>query len=62
MNIRNCKLYSFKHSADFRLIFQENIYWLERILRSYQSRIYDGDLGNAFEVGGIFNLHFLYFV
>lgn len=29
---------------------QENIYWLERILRSYQSRIYDGDLGNAFEI------------
>ncbi|XP_050218354.1 zinc protease PQQL-like [Mercurialis annua] len=29
---------------------QENFYWLERILRSYQSRIYNGDLGNAFEI------------
>ncbi|KAF5748513.1 putative Mitochondrial-processing peptidase subunit beta mitochondrial [Tripterygium wilfordii] len=29
---------------------QENYYWLERILRSYQSRIYTGDVGAAFEV------------
>ncbi|XP_065849756.1 zinc protease PQQL-like isoform X2 [Euphorbia lathyris] len=29
---------------------QENFYWLERIVRSYQSRIYDGDLGTAFEI------------
>ncbi|XP_012076806.1 zinc protease PQQL-like isoform X2 [Jatropha curcas] len=29
---------------------QENFYWLERILRSYQSRIYNGDLSNAFEI------------
>ncbi|XP_057985683.1 zinc protease PQQL-like isoform X2 [Hevea brasiliensis] len=29
---------------------QENFYWLERILRSYQSRIYNGDMGNAFEI------------
>ncbi|WCJ42624.1 Insulinase (Peptidase family M16) protein [Euphorbia peplus] len=29
---------------------QENFYWLERILRSYQSRIYSGDLGTAFEI------------
>ncbi|OIT04261.1 PREDICTED: zinc protease PQQL-like [Nicotiana attenuata] len=29
---------------------QENYYWLDRILRSYQSRIYSGDVGNSFEV------------
>lgn len=29
---------------------QENYYWLDRILRSYQSRIYCGDLGASFEV------------
>ncbi|XP_015571814.1 zinc protease PQQL-like isoform X1 [Ricinus communis] len=29
---------------------QENFYWLERILRSYQSRIYNGELGTAFEI------------
>ncbi|XP_038711983.1 zinc protease PQQL-like isoform X2 [Tripterygium wilfordii] len=29
---------------------QENYHWLERILLSYQSRIYTGDVGAAFEV------------
>lgn len=29
---------------------QENYYWLDRILRSYQSRIYSGDVGNSFEI------------
>ncbi|RAL48802.1 hypothetical protein DM860_001122 [Cuscuta australis] len=29
---------------------QENSYWLERMLRSYQSRIYSGDVGSCFEV------------
>ncbi|CAN1159942.1 Zinc protease PQQL-like [Linum perenne] len=29
---------------------QENYYWLERILRSYQSRIYSGDVGASFEL------------
>ncbi|KAL2501112.1 Insulinase (Peptidase family M16) protein [Forsythia ovata] len=29
---------------------QENYYWLERILHSYQSRIYAGDVGAAFKV------------
>lgn len=29
---------------------QENFYWLDRILRSYQSRIYCGDVGAAFQV------------
>ncbi|KAA8534881.1 hypothetical protein F0562_029903 [Nyssa sinensis] len=29
---------------------QENYYWLDRILRSYQSRVYSGDVGTSFEV------------
>ncbi|OMO91643.1 hypothetical protein COLO4_18249 [Corchorus olitorius] len=29
---------------------QENYYWLERILRSYQSRIYSGDVGTSFKI------------
>ncbi|KAI7988212.1 Zinc protease PQQL-like [Camellia lanceoleosa] len=29
---------------------QENYYWLDRILRSYQSRIYFGDVGTSFEL------------
>ncbi|KAA3490068.1 zinc protease PQQL-like [Gossypium australe] len=29
---------------------QENYYWLERILRSYQSRIYSGDVGASFKI------------
>ncbi|KAI9119409.1 hypothetical protein K1719_010084 [Acacia pycnantha] len=29
---------------------QENYYWLDRILRSYQSRIYSGDVGKSFEI------------
>ncbi|KAJ7973741.1 zinc protease PQQL-like [Quillaja saponaria] len=29
---------------------QENYYWLDRILRSYQSRIYSGDVGTSFEI------------
>ncbi|KAL3535658.1 hypothetical protein ACH5RR_004119 [Cinchona calisaya] len=29
---------------------QENFYWLDRILRSYQSRIYSGDVGVSFQV------------
>lgn len=33
--------------------FQENYYWLDRILRSYQSRIYSGDVGSSFEVSVI---------
>lgn len=37
--------------ADFLMLFQENYYWLERILHSYQSRIYSGDVGTCFEVG-----------
>jgi hypothetical protein len=34
------------------MLFQENYYWLDRILRSYQSRMYSGDVGISFEVGG----------
>ena len=37
--------------CDFLMFFQENYYWLDRILRSYQSRVYSGDLGTSFEVG-----------
>ncbi|XP_073031773.1 zinc protease PQQL-like [Primulina eburnea] len=29
---------------------QENYYWLERILRSYQSRLYSGDVSGSFEI------------
>ncbi|XP_015889207.3 zinc protease PQQL-like isoform X2 [Ziziphus jujuba] len=29
---------------------QENYYWLDRILRSYQSRVYSGDLGASYEI------------
>ncbi|GKV28045.1 hypothetical protein SLEP1_g37144 [Rubroshorea leprosula] len=29
---------------------QDNNYWLQKILDSYQSRIYSGDIGNAFQV------------
>lgn len=29
---------------------QENYYWVERILRSYQSRIYSGDMGACFQI------------
>ncbi|KAK6139598.1 hypothetical protein DH2020_026665 [Rehmannia glutinosa] len=29
---------------------QENYHWLERILRSYQSRIYSGDVGASFKI------------
>ncbi|XP_062148705.1 zinc protease PQQL-like isoform X1 [Alnus glutinosa] len=29
---------------------QENYYWLDRILRSYQSRIYAGDVSTSFEI------------
>ncbi|GAB4852720.1 hypothetical protein Ancab_016931 [Ancistrocladus abbreviatus] len=29
---------------------QENYYWLDRVLRSYQSRVYSGDLGSSFEI------------
>ncbi|KAL0338988.1 UNVERIFIED_CONTAM: Zinc protease PQQL-like [Sesamum angustifolium] len=29
---------------------QENYYWLERILRSYQSRIYSDDVGASFQI------------
>ncbi|XP_073298175.1 zinc protease PQQL-like [Primulina huaijiensis] len=29
---------------------QENYYWLERILRSYQSRLYSGDVGASFQL------------
>ncbi|KAK9715778.1 hypothetical protein RND81_06G188600 [Saponaria officinalis] len=29
---------------------QENYYWLDRILRSYQSRVYTGDLGASFQI------------
>lgn len=29
---------------------QENYFWLDRILRSYQSRIYSGDVGTSFEI------------
>lgn len=36
--------------SDFPL-FQENYYWLDRILHSYQSRVYSGDVGTCFEVG-----------
>lgn len=35
-------------------VLQENYYWLDRILRSYQSRTYLGDVSAAFEVGEIF--------
>ena len=37
--------------ADLLMLFQENYFWLDRILRSYQSRIYSGDVGTSFEVG-----------
>ncbi|KAL3747335.1 hypothetical protein ACJRO7_016163 [Eucalyptus globulus] len=29
---------------------QENYYWLDKILRSYQSRVYSGDVGTSFKV------------
>ncbi|CAL9027723.1 unnamed protein product [Prunus brigantina] len=29
---------------------QENYYWLDRILHSYQSRVYSGDIGTCFEI------------
>ncbi|XP_016651991.1 PREDICTED: zinc protease PQQL-like [Prunus mume] len=29
---------------------QENYYWLDRILHSYQSRVYSGDVGTCFEI------------
>ncbi|KAI4350751.1 hypothetical protein L6164_005172 [Bauhinia variegata] len=29
---------------------QENYYWLDRILRSYQSRVYSGNVGASFEI------------
>nr|KYP67514.1 putative zinc protease pqqL [Cajanus cajan] len=29
---------------------QENYYWLDRILHSYQSRVYSGDVGTSFEI------------
>ncbi|XP_043705638.1 zinc protease PQQL-like isoform X2 [Telopea speciosissima] len=29
---------------------QENYYWLDRILRSYQSRVYSGDVSASFEI------------
>ncbi|CAL5215055.1 unnamed protein product [Lathyrus oleraceus] len=29
---------------------QENYYWLDRILHSYQSRVYSGDVGTSFEL------------
>ncbi|KAF2950745.1 hypothetical protein DAI22_01g209300 [Oryza sativa Japonica Group] len=29
---------------------QENYYWLDRVLRSYQSRVYSGDVGSTFEI------------
>ncbi|GLT98639.1 hypothetical protein SLE2022_161360 [Rubroshorea leprosula] len=29
---------------------QENYYWLERIFRSYQSRIYSGNVGTSFQI------------
>ncbi|XP_057765310.1 zinc protease PQQL-like isoform X1 [Salvia miltiorrhiza] len=29
---------------------QENYYWLDKILRSYQSRIYSGDVGASFKI------------
>ncbi|KAI3421693.1 uncharacterized protein J3R85_011884 [Psidium guajava] len=29
---------------------QENYYWLEKILHSYQSRVYSGDVGTSFKV------------
>ncbi|AET05136.2 peptidase M16 inactive domain protein [Medicago truncatula] len=31
---------------------QENYYWLDRILHSYQSRVYSGDVGTSFEIQG----------
>ncbi|KAF9615719.1 hypothetical protein IFM89_026134 [Coptis chinensis] len=32
---------------------QENYYWLDRILRSYQSRLYCGDVSASFKVGNV---------
>ncbi|KAL2930027.1 Zinc protease PQQL-like [Bienertia sinuspersici] len=29
---------------------QENYYWLDKILRSYQSRVYSGDIGSSFQI------------
>ncbi|KAI4380729.1 hypothetical protein MLD38_006890 [Melastoma candidum] len=29
---------------------QENYYWLDRILRSYQARVYSGDVGTSFQI------------
>jgi hypothetical protein len=37
-------LFLFSHAL------QENYYWLDRILHSYQSRVYSGDVGTSFEV------------
>lgn len=41
------------YPADYALLLQENFYWLDRILRSYQSRIYSGDVGASFQVAVI---------
>lgn len=32
------------------MLVQENYWWLDRILHSYQSRIYSGDVGASFSV------------
>lgn len=50
--MRNGNSTSLSFRLDLLLVFQENYYWLDRILRSYQSRVYSGDLAASFEVGG----------
>jgi len=40
----------------FEHVFQENYYWLDKILHSYQSRVYAGDAGTSFEVSDYCNV------
>lgn len=44
----------FVEKVCFKCLFQENYFWLDRILRSYQSRVYSGDLAASFEVCAAF--------
>lgn len=39
-----------QYFSDIWYVLQENYYWLDRILRSYQSRAYFGDVSASFEV------------
>ncbi|RWW09959.1 hypothetical protein BHE74_00007008 [Ensete ventricosum] len=45
---------SYHYSINTLAPFQENYYWLDRILRSYQSRAYFGDVSDSFKVDNVF--------